>query len=507
MAEGEITCPDRGRKLHGPDLRFRLLIGVIVLVALAAPGARAFSNLPYYHYGDEGHLLLWTRTIAVGDAPDNIFYGPLLYYLYLPAAAIGDGIAWLSGSGERYFSAESFGADPPAPVFYNDFHPAWLLALARAYSMAFFALAIFSVAAALKRIAGRPAAVAGALILASVPFFLEFAAYAQPEMAILGIGCLTFRFTLRKAERGFDAKATVLLGLLVAGLGALKIYALVYGGLGWIAVWRAPPGERRRNALIFAATVLGGTLCLYFPYRTPQEVIRVMSWASEYYMGKPPGSLAAMLVGGGVYTAPHILLFAAGIAALAFRGSRTVLLTLLALGAVNLAYFQTYPFANPRNVVLLGGIGALLSGRAIGLLLSAVPQGSRRPATGTVLVLLSSLLLAVTVPDLAGGLAERDPRLIIADRVDNESNPAVRVHASFETGIHGATLPPARVRRFSERHPEPGAMGGLRNGDLLILRTGEALAAPEVELARSRSKLLLETGTEPIIALYRVGGP
>lgn len=359
---------------------YRLSILAIAFIALIPPVLELCLNYPYYNYCDEVHLLSWRNAIFGGEAPDNIFYGPLLYYLYLPAYAVGDAIVWLTGTGEHALTAEFImGGSPPG--YRGEVHPAWMLPVARGFSMAFFVLAIFSVASALRRIAGQVPAIIGALLVASTPFSQEFAAYAQPEMAILGIGCLAFRYALRHGDRGFDARSTVILGLLFACLGALKIYALLYAGLGWIVILRSAAGERRRNALLFGATVLGASLLLYLPYRTPRELVRVMTWAAQYYHGKTPGSLIVVLLAGGLYTTAHL---------------------------------------------------------------------------------------------------------------------------SLETGIHGATLPEGRTRRFSEGDPDRASLASFSPGDLLVLRSAAGSRAPEIEALISQARRIWACDVGGNLAIYRL---
>jgi len=458
------------------------ILTALVAVAVLPPLVAGLRNLPYYHYGDEGHLLLWTRSIFRLKADPNIFYGPLLYYLYALTAVVVDPLVLLFGGSETFFSEQALTARSSGRAFYQDFGPSWMLVVARLWSTAFFGAAIVLTHNVARRLLGGAWGLAAAFLVASYPFYADFASFAQPEAAIAAGGALLLLYCVKHWERGF-----------------------VYAGMGLLVVLRPAGGGRLERALLFGLSLGGVAYLMYLPYRTPAQMLDVIRWAHEYYATKPAGSLLAALVDGRAYLPFHAVAAGLGVIALVRRRMPLPVVLFAFLVVVNVAYFARLPFANTRNVVLVGVIGALFAAYGLREICNLLAPARRAPLTAT--LVLGAATLSVwngvrairTLPE--GGDSRRS---VVRWLAGGAAPRGSRVHVALDTAIHRSELEELPAwDYFNQRAPAAGFVAALEVGDLIVVRGDDIGVHPSLAAVLEGAGLVLQRSGGRVETLYR----
>jgi mannosyltransferase len=275
--------------------------------------------------------------------------------------------------------------DGSPPLYYMLLH-VWMSVFGtteeatRAMSLVFTLVAVPVAWWAARRPFGPRAAWMAAVLMATNPFLTRFAQEARMYalvalLALIACGAFTRAFG---PEGGVRARRPSAIGLAVTLAAMLYTHnwALFFGtacGAVWLfLLYRAGPGEHRRDLLVTGAVAFGGAVVLYLPW-VPTTLYQVAHtgapWAEAPDVVALLGSLGQMV--GQFAQIALILVAGAGIANLFGRRSpaarMAICLVVIGVLAVTLAWLSSQLSPAWANRYLAIGVAPLLLAGAAGL--------------------------------------------------------------------------------------------------------------------------------------------
>jgi mannosyltransferase len=364
---------------------------------------------------------------------------------------------------------------------------------------------------------GSRAAWMAAVLAATNPFLTRFAQEARMYallalLALIACGAFARAFS---AESSAPARRPAAIGLAVTLAAMLYthnwalFFAAACGGVWLFLLYRAGPGEERRDLLVTGAIAFGGAVVLYLPW-VPTTLYQVAHtgapWAQAPSVVALLGSLGQMV--GQFAQIALILVGGAGLANLYARdapAARTAIhLLVIGVLAVLLAWLSSQVAPAWANRYLAIGVAPLLVVAASGL------ANAGRLGIAA-LIVAAALAAGDTAPDDKSNVRDVaeaiGPSLRAGDLVVSTQPEQVSVLAYYlPDGVRFATLTgavkdtgvtdwrdgPERLAETSATHDLEPLLDGLRPGQRLalvqpIFSDVRRWQAPWTELVRLRS--------------------